>query len=131
MTAGFPPTFTTSHYTGPIVELALICTDDYSRNEVALAPFADPGNTLGSAFKLPLEVGAGNVPAGDDLLIHCGPPPTPTPGPTPTAGPSLPTTGTGVDSGSSNTGVIMAVIALMAAAALTGVGVLSWKQARS
>jgi hypothetical protein len=130
MTAGTPP-FTTSHFTGPIVELAMTCTDEYTRNEVALAPFADPGNTLGTGFKLPAEAGGTNVPASDGLLVHCGPPPTPTPGPsaTPTPGPALPTTGTG-DTGSSDTAMVLTIAALLAAAAFTSVGELAWRQAR-
>ena len=71
MTAGTPPTFTTSHYEGPILELAMTCTDDYSRNDVELGAYS-PTNTLGTGFKLPNDE---NVSAGDILLIHCGTPP--------------------------------------------------------
>jgi len=74
MTAGAPPTFNTSHFAGSIVVLAFTCTDEYTRNDVQLAPYSD-ANTLGSGFKLPQEAGATNVPAGDSLLVHCGEPP--------------------------------------------------------
>jgi hypothetical protein len=74
MTAGTPPSFTTSDYTGPILALAFTCTDGYSRNDVQLTPYSDD-NTLGSGFKLPQDAGSANVPAGDSLLIHCGEPP--------------------------------------------------------
>jgi hypothetical protein len=131
MTAGMPPTFTTSQYTGPVVAIALTCTDDYTRNEVQLAPFSD-SNTLGTGFKLPAEAGGLNVPAGDDLLIHCGPPPTATPvppGATATPAPGLPGTGTG-SAGDSDTAIVLAIAGLLALASLTAVGALAWQRAR-
>ena len=131
MTGGNPPSFTTSHYEGPIVELAMTCTDDYSRNDVELPPYG-PDNILGSGAKLPTSAGGLTLPASDSLLIHCGPPPTATPvppGPTATAAPGLPTTGTGAGS-SSQTAIWFALGGLLAAAAVASVGVLSWKQAR-
>ncbi|MEX2158093.1 MAG: hypothetical protein WEB04_01685 [Dehalococcoidia bacterium] len=75
MTAGTPPSFVASDYTGPIVVLAFTCTDDYSRNDVELAAYVPVDNPLGSGFKLPQEAGATNVPASDSLLIYCGEPP--------------------------------------------------------
>lgn len=126
MTGGNPPQFTTSHYEGPIVELAMTCTEDYSRNDVTLPPYAEGA---GSGFKLPVSAGNTNVPASDAVTIHCGPPPTPTPGPTATTAPQLPTTGTGGTA--SNDATIWFVLGgLLAAAATASVGVLSWKQAR-
>ena len=100
-TSGTPPSFATSHYAGPAVQIALTCTDDYSRNEVELAP-QSPENVLGAGFKLPIALGAGNVPVSDSLLVHCGVPPTATPVPpdaTNTPPPVLPPVGTGMTAG--------------------------------
>ena len=82
-TAGTPPDFAASHYTGPAIQIALTCTDDYSRNEVELVAYTDD-NTLGSGFKLPIASGGAVVSAGDSLLIHCG---EPAPGSEGTEGP--------------------------------------------
>jgi hypothetical protein len=88
MTAGTPPNFTPSQYVGPVVELAMRCTDEYSRNDVDLAPYS-PSNTLGSGFKLP---NGDTVAAGATLLIRCGPVPPGGDEPTATAtrGPGTP-----------------------------------------
>jgi len=72
-TAGTPPDFAASHYTGSAVQMALTCTDGYTRNEVELVAYTDE-NTLGSGFKLPIASGGAIVSAGDSLLIHCGEP---------------------------------------------------------
>ena len=83
-TAGTPPDFAASHHSGPAVRLALTCTDGYSRNEVELPPYSRE-YPLGSGFKLPLIDGVSeNVPASDNLLVHCG---EPQPGSDGTVGP--------------------------------------------
>jgi len=151
MTAGTPPSFTTSHYTGPMIELAMACPDaDYTRADVELAAFSE-SNTLGSGFKLPLDQGGATVPASDSMLIECGDAPTPVPGAdaTATASPDLPETGSGGDvgldndgtddgtdgaglpdddDGSSNTGLWIAIGALVAAAAALGTGAFAWRR---
>jgi hypothetical protein len=91
MTAGTPPNFTTSQYVGPILELAMTCTSQYSRNDVELREYSLT-NTLGTGFKLP---NGDNVPAGNILLVHCGTPPAGSRG-TATATPPPPGEGTPV-----------------------------------
>jgi hypothetical protein len=158
MTAGTPPEFATSDYTGPVVVLAFTCTDEYSRNDLSLTPYDTGNNPLGSGFKLPLDAGAESVPAGSDVLVHCGVPPTPTPVPTPRPGagptPTLATegvpgtgnagtigtddNGTGTaaagglngDDGSSRTGLWIALAALAGVAVLAGAGGYVWMQRR-
>jgi len=140
-TTGTTPPFTPSHYSGPAIQIALTCTDDYSRNEVELAPYSaanssDP-NLLGTGFKLPVIGGVSvNVPASDSLLVHCGVPPTATPVPpdaTGTPPPVLPPVGTGMagSDGDSSTGLWIVIGSLLAAGAAAGAGALVWKRARS
>ena len=137
-TTGTSPPFTPSDYTGPIVVLAFACTDEYSRNDVELAPYATD-NVLGSGFKLPVIGGvSANVPASDSLLVHCGVPPTPTPVPTTAgAGPTatlaaggVPGTGNAGSDADTGTGLWIAVGSLLAVGAAASAGALAWKRTR-
>ncbi|MEX2158094.1 MAG: hypothetical protein WEB04_01690 [Dehalococcoidia bacterium] len=133
-TSGTPPSFATSHYTGPAIQIALTCTDDYSRNEVELGPHS-VSNGLGSGFKLPLAAGATNVPAGDSLLVHCGVPPTPIPVPPSAATPTLaaqgvPGTGMAGNDGDTSTGLWIAIGSLLAAGVAASAGTLAWRRNR-
>jgi hypothetical protein len=137
MTAGTPPAFTASDYTGPILVLAFTCTDDYSRNDLELTPYNEVDNTLGSGFKVSADTPV--VPTSDSLLVHCGDPPTPTPAPTTTAGDSptatlaaggVPGTGNAGGDGDTRTGLWIAIGSLLAAGAAAGAGALAWKRTR-
>jgi hypothetical protein len=132
-TAMIPP-FPISTYSGPFVQLAMACSDEFSANNVELIPYGtEPAGTDGAVFVL--EDSSQVIVEADSVAVNCGeaPPPDedePTDTPEATA---LPPTGAGpisaVDNdGDGNTGLWIALGAVLAAAAAAGLGLFAWRR---
>ena len=134
---GLIPPLPASEYVGPVFEIELACTDDFSSTNLQLLPAGDPiGLTNGAMFtdadaeqitpkvnSVTINCGGGEAPADDDDGGDGD-------GDLPGDG-GLPPTGTGGSDGGSMNITIWLAIATLAIAFAAGLGSLGWRRVRA
>ncbi len=126
---GLIPPLPVSEYEGPVFQIDLTCTDDFSTTNLQLLPAGDDvALTNGAMFtdqdavqvtpkvnSLTINCGEGQAPGDDDLPGDGG----------------LPPTGTGGSGGSSPSNTIWLAIAALLLAGAAGLGTSGWRMARA
>jgi hypothetical protein len=131
---GIIPPLPNSTYVGTVFQLQMQCSEEYSQTEVKLLPNGDPVALTNGAMLSYVEGTFQRqiTPSVNSITVNCGEAPTPTPTetevPEPTA---LPPSGTaGYDSDGALGARVWAIIGVLLAAGVAGLGLFGWRAAR-